>query len=99
MNEFGDREYLLPLESGATRAAPADWYLGPHRDRRRRPAGLGWADAMANLGIGGLDHLSRWSDHLGALAVALRDLGGPTTLLHELVQNADDSKTCHACPV
>jgi hypothetical protein len=48
---------------------------------------------MANLGIDELDHLSRWSDHLGALAVALRDLGGPTTLLHELVQNADDSKT------
>jgi len=35
--------------------------------------------------------LSRSSDHLGSLATTLRDLAGPTTVLHELTQNADDA--------
>lgn len=35
--------------------------------------------------------LSRTSSYLDALATALRDLGGPTTIPHELTQNADDA--------
>jgi hypothetical protein len=35
--------------------------------------------------------LSRTSNYLDALATALRDLGGPTTIPHELTQNADDA--------
>lgn len=35
--------------------------------------------------------LSKSSDYLDALATALRDLGGPTTIPHELTQNADDA--------
>ena len=37
--------------------------------------------------------LSRGTDHLGTLGAALRDLGGAGTILHELTQNADDSKS------
>jgi hypothetical protein len=35
--------------------------------------------------------LSKSSDYLDALATTLRDLGGPTTIPHELTQNADDA--------
>ncbi|MFZ0230101.1 MAG: hypothetical protein WAL41_24875, partial [Mycobacterium sp.] len=35
--------------------------------------------------------LSKSSDYLDALAATLRDLGGATTIPHELTQNADDS--------
>jgi len=35
--------------------------------------------------------LSKSSDYLDALATTLRDLGGPTTIPHELAQNADDA--------
>lgn len=35
--------------------------------------------------------LSKSSDYLDALATALRDLGGPTTIPRELTQNADDA--------
>lgn len=35
--------------------------------------------------------LSKSSDYLDALATSLRDLGGPTTIPHELTQNADDA--------
>ena len=36
--------------------------------------------------------LSKSSDYLDALATTLRDLGGPTTIPHELTQNADDAR-------
>jgi hypothetical protein len=36
--------------------------------------------------------LSKSSDYLDALATTLRDLGGPTTIPHELAQNADDAE-------
>ena len=36
--------------------------------------------------------LSKTSDYLDALATMLRELGGPTTIPHELTQNADDSR-------
>ncbi len=36
--------------------------------------------------------LSKTSDYLDALATTLRDLGGPTTIPHELTQNADDAR-------
>ncbi|WP_407343386.1 hypothetical protein [Pengzhenrongella phosphoraccumulans] len=45
------------------------------------------------LGLEGLDRLSRTSDYLGSLANVLSVLGGPTTILHELTQNADDAKS------
>ena len=48
---------------------------------------------MGDLGLEGLSSLSKTSDHIGALANVLKDLGGTTTLLHELIQNADDSLT------
>jgi len=35
--------------------------------------------------------LSKSSDYLDALATTLQDLGGPTTIAHELTQNADDA--------
>lgn len=60
-----------------------------------------WADVHALAGIGGivglglegLDRLSKTSDHVGNLANVLKDLGGPTTILHELTQNADDASS------
>jgi hypothetical protein len=36
--------------------------------------------------------LSKTSDYLDALTTTLRDLGGPTTIPHELTQNADDAR-------
>jgi Domain of unknown function (DUF3883) len=35
--------------------------------------------------------LSKSADYLDSLATTLRDLGGPTTIPHELTQNADDA--------
>ena len=40
--------------------------------------------------------LSKSSDYLDALATTLRDLGGPTTIPHELTQNADDARNATA---
>ncbi|WP_341358361.1 DUF3883 domain-containing protein [Georgenia sp. M64] len=49
--------------------------------------------AVVSLGLEGFDSLSKTSDHLGNIANVLSVLGGPTTILHELTQNADDAKT------
>jgi hypothetical protein len=46
-----------------------------------------------NLGLDGFESLSKMSDHVGNLANVLSVLGGPTTILHELTQNADDAMT------
>lgn len=46
-----------------------------------------------NLGLEDFDSLSKTSDHVGNLANVLSVLGGPTTILHELTQNADDAAT------
>ncbi|NCD18967.1 MAG: DUF3883 domain-containing protein [Actinobacteria bacterium] len=46
-----------------------------------------------SLGLEGFERLSKTSDHVGNLANVLSVLGGPTTILHELTQNADDAET------